>query len=93
MDANRPTGQARGEGNRNADPTGSGCRLFEIRVKGHLDRQWSDWLGGLEMRLLDNGETILSGTIVDQAALMGILNNLNRLNLTIVSVSQVNRKA
>jgi hypothetical protein len=86
MDENRADRQARGDGDRNADPSQSGGGVFEIRVKGHLNRQWSDWLGGLEMRLLDNGETILSGTIVDQAALLGILNNLNRLNLTLVSV-------
>ncbi len=68
----------------------SGGGFFEIRVKGHLNNQWSDWLEGLEMKLLDNGEMILSGAIVDQAALIGILNKLNRLNLTLLSVSEVN---
>ena len=68
-----------------------GGGFFEIHVKGHLDSKWSDWLEGLEVKLLDNGEMILSGTIVDQAALMGILNKLNRLNLTLLSVSQVNQ--
>ncbi len=66
-------------------------RLFEIRVKDHLDRRWCDWLGGLEMRLLDNGEMILLGPIADQAALMGILNKLNGLNLTLLSVNQVGK--
>ncbi len=93
MNKNQAIGPARGEEVRNGEPSESGAGVFEIRIKGHLNRQWSDWLGGLEMRLLDSGETILSGTIVDQAALMGILNNLNRLNLTILSVSAVNRKA
>lgn len=69
----------------------SGGGLFEIRVKGHLNSQWSDWLGGLEMKLLDDGEMVLSGVIVDQAALMGILNKLNRLNLTLLSVIEVNQ--
>ena len=68
-----------------------GGGFFEIRVKGHLDSKWSDWLGGLEVKLFDNGEMALSGTLVDQAALMGILNKLNRLNLTLLSVSQVNQ--
>ena len=68
-----------------------GGGFFEIRVKGHLDSKWSDWLEGLEVKLLDNGEMILSGTLVDQAALMGVLNKLNRLNLTLLSVSQVNQ--
>lgn len=63
--------------------------FFEIRVQGHLDRQWSDWLEGLELEWLDSGEMILSGAIVDQAALLGVLNKLNRLNLTIVSVRAV----
>ena len=69
----------------------SGGGFFEIRVKGHLDSKWSDWLEGLEVKLLDNGEMILSGTLVDQAALMGVLNKLNRLNLTLLSVGQVNQ--
>jgi hypothetical protein len=73
-------------------PSRSGGGLFEIHVKGHLNSKWSDWLEGLEVKLLDNGEMILSGTIVDQAALMGILNKLNRLNLTLLSVSEVNQK-
>ena len=67
-----------------------GC--FEIHVKGHLNKDWSDWLEGLEMKLLDDGEMILTGTIVDQAALMGVLNKLNRLNLTLLSVNEVKRK-
>jgi len=48
-------------------------------------------LEGLEVKLFDNGEMILSGTLVDQAALMGVLNKLNRLNLTLLSVGQVNQ--
>jgi hypothetical protein len=62
---------------------------FEIHVNGHLDKSWSDWLGGLEIKLLDNGEMILSGHIGDQAALMGILNKLYSLNLTLLSVKNI----
>ncbi|MEI7988272.1 MAG: hypothetical protein WCI88_04470 [Chloroflexota bacterium] len=65
---------------------------FEIHVKGHLDESWSDWLEGLEVKLLDNGEMILFGHIGDQAALMGILNKLYRLNLTLLSVGEVSQK-
>jgi hypothetical protein len=68
----------------------AGC--FEIRIKGHLDESWSDWLEGLEMKLLDNGEMILSGHIGDQAALMGILNKLYGLNLALLSLSKVGQK-
>jgi hypothetical protein len=64
--------------------------FHEIHVKGHLDESWSDWLEGLEVKLLDNGEMILSGYIRDQAALMGTLNKLYGLNLTLLSVSKVN---
>ena len=66
--------------------------FFEIRVRGHLDESWSDWLDGLEMKLIDNGEMILFGHIGDQAALMGILNKLHNLNLTLLSVSNNSQK-
>ncbi len=69
-----------------------GGRFFEIRVRGHLGSQWADWLGGLQMKLLDNGEMILAGYLVDQAALMGILNKLYGLNLALLSVSEVEQK-
>lgn len=77
---------------RNIPPIHSGGGTFQIRVKGHLNNKWSDWLEGLEVTLLDNGEMILAGEIVDQAALMGILNKLNRLNLNLLSVSEVSKK-
>ena len=70
--------------------TGGG--FFEFNVKGHLDDSWSDWLEGLEVKLLDNGEMILFGHIRDQAALMGTLNKLYRLNLALLSVSEVKQK-
>jgi hypothetical protein len=63
--------------------------LFEIRVKGHLDKSWSDWLEGLEVNLLENDEMVLQGHIGDQAALMGILNKLYGLNLALLSVNEV----
>ncbi len=70
---------------------GANGRFFEIRVKGHLDDSWSDWLEGLEVRLLDNGEMVLLGEIRDQAALIGVLNRLYGLNLGLVSVNEVDR--
>ena len=65
---------------------------YEIHVKGQLDDSWSDWLEGLELKLLENGEMLLSGTIVDQAALIGVLNKIYRLNLTLIAVSETNPK-
>jgi hypothetical protein len=61
--------------------------LYKIRVKGHLDRRWSEWFDGLEIANLENGETMLSGDIVDQAALHGVLNKVRDLNLALVAVS------
>lgn len=75
-----------------ADFPNSKGRFFEIRVKGQLDSCWSDWLEGMEVRLLENGDMILFGPIVDQAALMGVLNKLNRLNLTLLSLTEVKKK-
>ncbi len=63
--------------------------FYEIRVKGHLDPSWSDWLGELAITPQPGGETLLAGPIVDQAALHGILDKLYALNLPILSVVQV----
>jgi len=73
-------------------PTGAHGSLFEIHVKGQLDETWSDWLEGLEVKLLENGEMILSGNIGDQAALMGVLNKLYGLNLTLLSVNRIKKQ-
>jgi hypothetical protein len=61
--------------------------FYKIRIKGHLDGRWSDWFDGLEITNLENGETMLSGEIVDQAALHGVLNKVRDLNLVLVAVS------
>jgi hypothetical protein len=78
--------------NQNGQPTDAHGGFFEIHVKGHLDESWSDWLEGLEVKLLENGEMTLFGHIRDQAALMGILNKLYRLNLTLLSMSEIGNK-
>jgi len=78
-----------GRSNEKALPFQSEGRNFEIHIKGQLNSQWSEWLEGLEVKLLENGEMILFGPIIDQAALMGVLNKLNRLNLTLLSISEV----
>lgn len=61
-------------------------RIYEIHVKGQLDESWSDWLEGMEIKLLGDREMVLYGQIADQAALMGILNKLYRLNLALLSI-------
>ena len=66
---------------------------YEICVKGHLDQRWSDWFEGFAIALTDNGETQLSGPVVDQAALYGLLIKVRDLGLPLVSVNstQANR--
>ncbi len=61
---------------------------YEIRIKGQLKSDWAEWLESMQMRCLENGDMILSGPLADQAALMGLLNKLYRLNLTILSVNR-----
>jgi hypothetical protein len=63
--------------------------FFEIRIAGHLDDSWSDWLEGLVMKTADNGETVLLGRIRDQAALLGVLNRIYGLNLRLLSVREI----
>jgi hypothetical protein len=57
-----------------------------IRIKGHLGQQWTDWFEGLAITLEDNGETLLTGPVVDQAALYGLLKKVRDLGLPLVSV-------
>ena len=63
--------------------------VYQIRIKGHLGRQWTDWFGGLTITALDNGETLLTGPVVDQAALHGLLKKVRDLAMPLVSVSPV----
>ena len=62
---------------------------YQIRIKGHLDRQWADWFGGLTVTLEEDGDTLLTGPVVDQAALHGLLRQVRDLGMTLVSVSEV----
>lgn len=60
----------------------------EIRIKGTLKQDWSDWLEGLIISNQENEETVLNGQISDQAALLGVLNRIHGLNLQLLSFSQ-----
>jgi hypothetical protein len=62
---------------------------YHIRVKGHLDRCWCDWFDGFTITNLENGEAILAGIIVDQAALHGVLMKVRDLGLPLLAVSRV----
>ena len=61
---------------------------YEICIEGHLSEQWSDWFEGLVIRNDADGVTRLRGTFVDQAALLGVLNQIQGLNLVLVSVNR-----
>lgn len=61
--------------------------VYQIRLKEKLDQHWSAWLGGLMMIHKANGETVLTGEVVDQAALHGLLSKVRDLQLTLISVS------
>jgi hypothetical protein len=63
--------------------------VCQIRVKGWLGEAWSDWFDGLSIVPLENGETLLAGPVVDQAALYGILWKLRDLNLRLISVDTI----
>ena len=63
--------------------------LYEIRVMGHLDDRWAAWFEGLTITRVDNDETLLTGPVVDQAALHGLLKKVRDLGLPLVSVSPV----
>jgi hypothetical protein len=60
--------------------------VYEIRVKGHLDGSWSEWFDWLKITNLKNGEAMLSGEIVDQAALHGMLNKVRDLGLPLLAL-------
>lgn len=70
-------------------PTGAG--YYEFRIKGLLRSDWSDWLEGLIVTQLENGDTLLTGLITDQAALHGVLAKIRDLNLVLVSVRQAGK--
>ena len=60
--------------------------VYQIRIKGHLGREWTDWFEGLTITALDNGETLLTGPVIDQAALFGVLRKVANLGIPLVSV-------
>lgn len=63
--------------------------IYQIRIKGHLDCQWADWFAGLTITPAANGETVLTGPVVDQAALHGLLRKVRDLGMPLLAVNRV----
>ena len=63
--------------------------IYQIRLKGQLGCQWTNWFGGLTITLEEDGDTLLTGPVIDQAALHGLLRKVRDLGMPLVSVSQV----
>lgn len=61
--------------------------VYQMRVKGHLGFDWMDWFEGLTITLEDNGDTLLTGPVIDQAALHGLLKKIRDLGMLLISVN------
>ena len=64
-------------------------KVYQIKVKGHLDPRWSEWFDGLAITHHPNGETLLAGPVVDQPALFSLLLKIRDLNLTLLSLNRI----
>ena len=73
------------ERNSNTDPRQP--IIYQIRIQGHLGSEWTDWFGGLSVTLEDNGDTLLTGSVIDQAALHGLLRKVRDLGMPLLSVN------
>jgi len=63
--------------------------VYQIKIKGHLGSQWTDWFDGLTITLEEDGNTLLTGLVVDQAALHGLLKKVRDLGMPLLSVKPV----
>ena len=72
----------------NPDPTIDPSQpvVYQIRLRGHLGSQWTDWFGGLTITLAEDGDTLLAGPVVDQAVLHGLLKKVRDLGMPLISV-------
>ena len=63
--------------------------VYQIRIKGHVRHEWSDWFDGMSITLEDNGDMLLTGPVIDQAALYGVLRTVRDVGLLLVSVMHI----
>ncbi len=73
----------------NPKPNGSRLLVYQLRLKGHLSQEWTDWFDGYDLILEENGDTLLTGPVADQAALHGLLKKVRDLGMPLVSVNRV----
>lgn len=64
-------------------------KCYEFRLEGHLDERWAEWFEGLTITREDNGDTLLTGLIIDQAALYGFLKKVRDLSIPLVSIRPI----
>ena len=63
--------------------------VYQIRIKGHLGQQWTEWFEGMTITLEEDGDTLITGRVVDQAALHGLLKKVRDLGMPLISVDPV----
>ncbi|MCK5157280.1 MAG: hypothetical protein KAQ69_12695 [Spirochaetales bacterium] len=66
--------------------------IYQIRLKGCLTGQWSEWFGGMTVTLDDSGDTLLTGPVKDQAVLHGLLRQVRDVGMTLISVNRIYEK-
>jgi hypothetical protein len=72
-----------------SQPNSTQPMIYQIKLKGHLDRQWANWFEGLAITLEEDGNTLLAGAVTDQAELHGLLKKVRDLGMPLVSVNQI----
>ncbi len=75
---------------RTSKPDPNHSLLYQIRLRGHLDQQWAAWFDGLTVTQAENGDTLLTGPVADQAALHGLLRKVRDLGMPLLSVTCIN---
>jgi hypothetical protein len=65
------------------------CEIYEIKIQGHLDTEWSEWFYGMSITHQRDGVTTLCGPLPDQTVLHSVLDRIRDINLSLISVNQI----